>query len=277
MRTFDVVKKQKPEDFLREVGISLNNFNHLLDKTIEYRKKEKKKNPLRWRGQKSSISLEDKLMLTLIYFRQYPTFDQLGKQFGISESYANKIYHEIANILVTVIKFTNRKELNDKDLEAVIIDVTEQPIERPKKKQKAYYSGKKKRHTIKVQLVVCFLTLRILSVFCSKGSVHDFKILKKSKLVFHQFTKKLADSGYQGIAKIYANSEIPIKKKKNKELTPEEKAYNGQLSKKRIFVENVNRRCKILKISKETYRGKHKNYGKTWNIVSGLVNLRYAC
>ena len=120
------------------------------------------------------------------------------------------------------------------------------------------------------------LTLKIVSVYCDKGHVNDFEILKKSKLRIHNEIKKLADSGYQGIQKIYGNTEIPIKKKKNKQLTIEEKKHNKRLSKKRIFIENVIRRCKIFRIVKEKYRGKHKNYGKIWNIIVGLVNLRYA-
>lgn len=120
------------------------------------------------------------------------------------------------------------------------------------------------------------LTLQILSVICTKGHVHDFKILKGSKLKIHQDIKKLADAGYQGIKKLFKNSYTPIKKTKNKPLTKAEKKYNTALSKQRVRIENVNRRCKIFRITKETYRGKHKNCGKTWNIVAGLVNLRYA-
>ena len=87
--------------------------------------------------------------------------------------------------------------------------------------------------------------------------------------------KLLADSGYQGIVSYHKNSVIPIKKKKGKQLSKEEKGFNHQLSKQRISVEHVIRRCKIFRIVKEVYRGKHKNYGKTWNLVAGLVNLRY--
>jgi hypothetical protein len=124
--------------------------------------------------------------------------------------------------------------------------------------------------------VICLLTLQILSILCEKGRIHDFKFLKKSKLPLHPETEKLADSGYQGMQKIYSNTKLPIKKKKKRPLTEEEKEWNYQLAKRRIKIEHVNRRCKIFRIVKETYRGKHKNYGKTWSVISGLVNLRYA-
>ncbi len=92
----------------------------------------------------------------------------------------------------------------------------------------------------------------------------------------HPEIKKKTDSGYQGIQKIVENSEIPIKKSKNKKLTKQERKHNNKLAKTRVSIEHVNRKCKIFRIVKETYRGKHKNYGKTWNVVAALVNLRYA-
>ena len=95
------------------------------------------------RGLKSTISLADQLLLTLTYLRHYPTFAKLGKEFSISESYANKIYHRMLDILVRVLPMNSKKELLRSDLDSVVIDVTEQPIERPKHQQHHYYSGKK--------------------------------------------------------------------------------------------------------------------------------------
>ena len=90
-----------------------------------------------------------------------------------------------------------------------------------------------------------------------------------------QNIKKSLDSGCQGVIKIYQNCEISIKSTKKKPLIKEDRKHNTKLARKRIFIENVIRRIKIFRISKETYRGKHKNYGKIWNIVAALVNLRY--
>jgi len=69
---------------------------------------------------------------------------------------------------------------------------------------------------------------------------------------------------------------IPIKKEKGIERSEEDKAYNKELSKKRIFIENINRFCKIFRIVKDVYRGKHKNYGLNWRLVAALINMRYA-
>ena len=115
----------------------------------------------------------------------------------------------------------------------------------------------------------------ILSVVLAKGRKHDFSIFKESRLLLHPDSLLLADSGYQGIVMYHKNSSIPIKKKKGTPLTEESKKHNKSLSKRRIFIENVNRRCKIFRIVKEVYRGKHKNYSLTWNLVSALVNMRY--
>ena len=98
------------------------------------------------RGKKSEVALTDRLLLTFTYLRHYPTFARLGMEFGISESYANKLYHQILDVLVKVLSLKNRKHLLESNLQTIFIDVTEQPIERPTKGQRVYYlSGKKTR------------------------------------------------------------------------------------------------------------------------------------
>ena len=146
MLRFKEIKNLPPEQFLRNVGIPLNKFQNILDKVSEYIESEKAKNPLKRRGCKSKkdIRLADKLLLTLHYLRHYETFANLGIKFGITEGYANKIYHHILAILTKVLDMPNPKDLLNPEIEVVAIDVTEQPIERPKKGQKEYYSGKKK-------------------------------------------------------------------------------------------------------------------------------------
>lgn len=142
-------------------------------------------------------------------------------------------------------------------------------------KNKRTITRAKKKHTIKVQLVICLSTMTILCLKAAKGAVHDFKIFKDSRYYIHPDIVLLADLGYQGIDKVHMNSLIPFKKSKKQPLTDQQKKDNKQIARIRIRIEMVNRRCKIFKITKDTYRGKHKNYGKVWNIVAGLVNLRY--
>ena len=129
---------------------------------------------------------------------------------------------------------------------------------------------------MKAQLLVSQENKMIYGVVSGKGKTHDFKMFKESKTCITPDIKILGDSGYQGIKDIHTNSHTPVKKPKGKKLTKRQKLYNHLLCKKRIVVENVIRRCKIFRITKDVYRGKHKNHGKIWNLVAGLVNLRYA-
>lgn len=123
-------------------------------------------------------------------------------------------------------------------------------------------------------LIVCFLTGLILAVRSARGTTHDFQILKKSNLDINPNAKLKTDKGFIGIKQLYPNSEVPHKASKYHPLTKEQKQYNRQLAKERIMIEHRNRECKIFRICKEQYRGKHKNYEKTWKLVSAIVNLK---
>ena len=134
----------KSSKHLRQIGISLDQFYLLLSELKKEIEKDLNNNPMKKRGARNSdISIEDKLLLTLTYLRHYPTFLNLGNMFNISESYANKIYHKITNYLVKFIHSKKTDDLSWDDVTTVIVDAAEQPIERPVKKQKSYYSGKK--------------------------------------------------------------------------------------------------------------------------------------
>jgi hypothetical protein len=272
----ETLKSCTGKKFRRKVGIRRRTFRQIYQRVRAYQDQKRTRQPLTRRGKQSTLTLVDQLLLPFVYLRQYPTFEELGDMFGISESYANKLYHRHLDILVQVLRLPGKKALLEHHLQAVLLDVTEQPIERPTKNQRHYYSGKKKGHTIKAQLIVCLKTLQVLLVVCGKGRTHDFTLLKRCKLRILKDLKKYADSGYQGLLKLYANSFTPIKKPRNRELTKEEQRYNRELAKVRIKIEHVNRRCKIFRIVKAVYRGKHKHYQKTWTVVAALVNLRYA-
>jgi len=123
-------------------------------------------------------------------------------------------------------------------------------------------------------LIVCFLTGLILATRSARGTTHDFQILKKSKLPINPHALIKTDKGFIGIKQLYPNAEVPHKSSKHHPLTKEQKQYNRQLAKERTMVEHRNRECKIFRICKEQYRGKHKNYEKTWKLVSALVNLK---
>ena len=130
--------------FKRATGVSKDNFQTLFEKVSLFIQHDKAANPVKKRGRKSSqMPEEDRILLVLYYLRHYPTFENLADAFEISESYCHKIYTRYGKILTQVETLPNRKQLLQDAPKTLAIDVTEQPIERPVKGQRAYYSGKK--------------------------------------------------------------------------------------------------------------------------------------
>ena len=80
---------------------------------------------------------------------------------------------------------------------------------------------------------------RIVSLDIAVNYCHDMKLFKMSRRNIGQAGKILADSGYQGLMKMYSQAQTPRKSSKLKPLTLEDKAYNHALSKERIKVENI--------------------------------------
>ena len=105
------------------------------------------------------------------------------------------------------------------------------------------------------------------------GKTHDFKLFKDEFMGIDEPIQVLADSGYQGIIGLHSNSKTPIKKRKNQQLTTEEKAYNRELSRLRILIENVNRRIKRFKIMRDRYRNKRKRHNLRMTIICALHNM----
>jgi transposase len=82
----------------------------------------------------------------------------------------------------------------------------------------------------------------------------------------------LADSGYQGLLALHANSRIPHKKSKNHPLTAAQKLFNRVLSKERIVMENINARIKTFKIMSERYRNRRKRHLLRMNLICAILN-----
>ena len=147
MKPYAQLPTDNPEEFIRTVGLSKEDFHLLNDKLAAYIDTQKALKPLTKRGRKDTkLPLEDRLLLTLYYLRHYPTLINLGAIFGISESYCHKIYTRTARMIAKIEKLPNRKTLLENPSATLVIDVSEQPIERPVKNQEVYYSGKKTPH-----------------------------------------------------------------------------------------------------------------------------------
>ena len=136
--------QDNPQYCTRLFGIKFELFETILGKVQQKENEYLLENPLSNRGLEGEFSLPNQLLLTFEYLRQYPTFLSLGFSYGISESYANKIFHKIRPILADIVGLKNASKLKYKDIKNIIVDVTVQPIERPQKSQELYYNGSKK-------------------------------------------------------------------------------------------------------------------------------------
>jgi hypothetical protein len=138
--------QENPSKCKRLFGVDFNTFEYLLGKVQKCMDKFLADKPLSNRGVKSALGLENQLLLTLEYLRQYTTFLSLGFSYGISESWAQKCFHRIRQILSEEIGLKNPAKLRRraapfKHIQRALVDVTVQPIERPQQEQEKYYNG----------------------------------------------------------------------------------------------------------------------------------------
>jgi len=128
-------------------------------------------------GDDFDLPLIDQVLTTIVWLRQYPTQEVLGFLFRVSDSTARRVVDRCLPILEKAGKDTMRMPdpgrgrrkklpalLADTPGLAVVIDSFEQRTQRPKRRQRAYYSGKKKAHTSKSQVAVDEDSGRIVDV-----------------------------------------------------------------------------------------------------------------
>lgn len=88
-------------------------------------------------GRPSKLSLEDQVLMTLEYLREYRTYFHIAQTWGVYESTAYRIIRSVEDTLIRSRKFRlpGKKKLlePEHEIEIVVVDVTESPIERPKK------------------------------------------------------------------------------------------------------------------------------------------------
>ncbi|HEN9226660.1 TPA: IS5 family transposase [Streptococcus agalactiae] len=260
---YEASKQLTDVRFKRLVGVQRTTFEEMLAvlKTAYQRKHAKG-------GRTPKLSLEDLLMATLQYMREYRTYEQIAADFGIHESNLIRRSQWVESTLIQSGFTISKTHLSAED--TVIVDATEVKINRPKK-QLANYFGKKKCHAMKAQAIVTSQG-RIVSLDIAVNYCHDMKLFKMSRRNIGQAAKILADSGYQGIMKMYSQAQTPRKSSKLKPLTLEDKTYNHTLSKERIKVENIFAKVKTFKIFSTTYRNRRKRFGLRMNLIAGMIN-----
>ena len=252
----------------------MEEFQEIIRKvTPKWEKFQKKK---KVSGRQSKIkSLEDEVLMLLIYYRFYVSFQFLEMLFDLDESNICRHIKRLEPMLADAVKISKDRGLTQSDLETILIDATEIRIQRPSKNQRKYYSGKKKHHTVKFEIQTD-IKGKIIDISKSyNGKTHDFKIRKMSSHVPRD-ALVLADSGYQGLQKLHLKTILPHKRRRKIPLTPQQKAHNTSLSSKRIFVEHVFAELKKFKILGSTYRNFRKKLHLRFNIIAGIYNLRFA-
>lgn len=209
-------------------------------------------------------TMEDKLLFILVYVKQAPTQQMQGELFGMSQSKANTWIHRLHPMLNRAlgaagelpVREAERLDLDDEEHQMFFHDGTERPIQRPKDQdaQKMYYSGKKKHHTVKNNVIitadckVCFLTPTC------EGRKHDKRVTDEANYTFPQGSTVCQDTGFQGFRPKNVLILQPKKKPRGGELTPEEKAENQRISSIRIRIEHAIGGVKRYRIVKDKVR-----------------------
>ena len=127
---YEEVSGLAPERFRRLTGVKPEVFQ-MLGVLREAEKRKKKA------GRTSKLSMEDKLLLALSYWREYRTQFHIAVSYGLHESTANRIITRIEDVLISSGKFSlpKRREVEETEWTVVLVDVTETPIEKPKKRK----------------------------------------------------------------------------------------------------------------------------------------------
>lgn len=288
--TLKQINKLKPGRLRALTGMTVNALGQLLilvlPELVRRREQTKKQRPDRMRavggGNKRKLSAAQEVLLVLIYLRHNLAHEVVGQMFGVSADTSENLFHQIVPLLRELFP-SNRFEaekrfrregpsLEIEHIDRILIDSFETPIPRPsnKDRQKRVYSGKKKCHTLKTQ-IVSDVKGEVLDLDAGhRGPAADKRVYEASE-VAEQFPRasKQGDLGYQGTEGI----EVPHKKPRGGELTQEQKEENRAMASVRVAVEHGIRRVKGFKIIREKYRLATGLFPMVASAVVGLVHL----
>jgi hypothetical protein len=283
--------RKTPKSFRRLTGITPAAFERLLDQLIpryEQAQARRKDRPGRVRkpggGRKHALPLADSLLMLLIRYGTYVTHAFLGFLFWIDDSAVGRNINSLQPVRAGVFRIPERRvDLTEDEIRELFFDATEGPTRRPERGQREFYSGKKRRHTIKTQVVVVRKRkppgsgakphrLRIAAVCGShSGSTHDRKIFDAARVVAQPGATRTGDMAYLGTA-----LETPARKARGGELTERRKAGNRRLSRRRVAAEHGIGKMKVWRVASERYRNPVGRHTLIMKNVAGLHNLMYA-
>ena len=129
---YEAIHELKSEAFKRLTGVKPEVFKQMVGVLREAETRKQKS------GRPSKLSLEDKLLLAMSYWREYRTQFHIAKSYGIHEANANRIIRKVEGALAAsgAFKLPGKRAVRSDEgveLSFVVIDATETPVERPKK------------------------------------------------------------------------------------------------------------------------------------------------
>jgi hypothetical protein len=166
------------------------------------------------------------------------TMEVVGYFFDVGTSTVCRIITWMEPLLAGLTRISKNLYLTPEKVKQLMIDAPETPIERPQCEQRAFYSVKKKQHTIKTEIRVtssgCILHVS-RSVL---GSVYDFRIFKEGEMPAPN-VRIIADAGYQGIHNVHANCIHIVRKNKSDSpiLCMIKGIFNMMVARQRVKVE----------------------------------------
>ena len=241
-------------------------------------------------GHPHALTPADQVLLAVVWLRQYPTQEVLGFLFGVSDSAAKRAVDACLPLLeragLDTMRMPDPGRGKRKDLPrviadtpglAVLVDTFEQPVQRPRRRQRAYYSGKKKRHTLKSQVAVDEESGRFAHVGQSRpGPWADLKVLKRSGLRrrLPQGVGVVADLAYVGVADWHPEGlgATPKRKPRGRDRPPADRRYNRAFSRRRIGVEHAIGRLRRFQAVTQVDRHHRRGHTARVRAAAGLVN-----
>ena len=158
-------------------------------------------------------ALEDHLLVLLLLYRCAITQDFVACLYGTDQSVISRAMRRIEKLAARVLGVKRAIRVSREEAAALIFDCTEQPIQRPGRKQRCWSSGKKKRHTIKTEIAITEPG-RIVSVSRpAPGSVHDITLRRRGPPI-PKDAHAYIDSGDQGLQSDHPQTELPTRKAK---------------------------------------------------------------
>lgn len=260
--------------FVRLLGVGRVIFNAM----VQVIQKKLTIKHLNKKGRKPKYGVREMVIIFLLYIKQYNAMEDYAFEWNISKSVICEYIHFVLEVLLEDKNFTlmgGKSTINDSS-ENRLLDVTEIRIERPKYNQKSKYSGKKKYHTMKIQIIKGTDTGFIYEIQIGLGSEHDFHLFKRTFKGTSDNVTYTADLGYLGINKIHANSKIPKKQSKNHSLTEEDIKYNKELGADRIFIEHTNGWIKRFKILGSRFRNNLNFFAPFSVLICAFYNFYIA-